>query len=214
VTIAAFAAFNSRSDNKNLLAESSAMQPAERAVKSSTEFDMLLNQRERITRPSSGWATRRASAHPHPEQVGEIIYSSDTAEIGTTVTRRPRPARCAIRRTSRSSVSTSPSARASTACTRFGAHARHHQPHLHTRTCSQAACHAHPASQKVLGVLDVILPLAEVDKAIRQGEVEVVMLAVGAFLTLIIVIGLLVRRWVPCPCGGWWRPRATSPAAT
>jgi hypothetical protein len=49
VTISIFAYFNNRSDNRSLLAEVErhANQLSE-AVKSSTEYDMLLNQRERI----------------------------------------------------------------------------------------------------------------------------------------------------------------------
>ncbi|MEW5976888.1 MAG: ATP-binding protein [Acidobacteriota bacterium] len=37
-------------------------------------------------------------------------------------------------------------------------------------SCYNADCHAHPPSQKVLGVLDVSLSLAKVDASIRQGE--------------------------------------------
>jgi len=72
-------------------------------------------------------------------------------------------------------------------------------PIYNTRTCSEAACHAHPRSQIVLGVLDVTLPLAEVDKDIRQGQVQVVIFAVVAILALSLIIGLLVSRWVARP---------------
>jgi two-component system NtrC family sensor kinase len=64
-------------------------------------------------------------------------------------------------------------------------------------SCSSAACHAHPASQQVLGVLDVALDLGPVDRelgAVRQRivattGVEVVLISVllvvfmGAFVT-------------------------------
>jgi two-component system, NtrC family, sensor kinase len=36
-------------------------------------------------------------------------------------------------------------------------------------TCSSAPCHAHPAGQQVLGVLDVTVPLASLDDTIRKG---------------------------------------------
>jgi signal transduction histidine kinase len=51
----------------------------------------------------------------------------------------------------------------------------------------------------VLGVLDVTLPLSEIDRSIRRGQMEVILLAVAAFVTLSLLIGLLVRRWVALP---------------
>jgi signal transduction histidine kinase len=72
-------------------------------------------------------------------------------------------------------------------------------PIYNSRTCSRAACHAHPPSQVVLGVLDVTLPLTAVDKDILQGRIELVIFAVGAILALSLIIGFFVKRWVTIP---------------
>jgi sensor histidine kinase regulating citrate/malate metabolism len=45
--------------------------------------------------------------------------------------------------------------------------------------CSSAACHAHPASQKVLGVIDVTMDLSEVDSQIARARRQVLVVSVG-----------------------------------
>ena len=54
--------------------------------------------------------------------------------------------------------------------------------------CSDAACHAHPESQNVLGVLDVVLDLAPVDRELRRFQLR----AVGQGALHILLIGLFV----------------------
>src|SRR5512140_577951 len=182
VTISIFAYVNNRSDNRSMLAEVErhANQLSE-AVKSSTEYDMLLNQRERIHE-----TIKRLGTQPSIQRIrimnkaGEVIYSSDTAEIGKMVDKKAEA--CTLCHSA-----DKPLERLEiTERTRvFRVHPDSARtlgiinPIYNTRTCSTAACHAHPRSQTVLGVLDVTLPLAEADKAIRRGQVEVVSLAVG-----------------------------------
>ncbi|MHB1312742.1 MAG: sensor histidine kinase [Gemmatimonadaceae bacterium] len=202
VTIGIFAYFNSRNDNRSLLAEVErhANQLSE-AVKSGTEYDMLLNQRERIHETITRMGTQSSIQRIRiMNKAGAVIYSSDTAEIGKMVDKK---------------------AEACTLCHSAGQPLERLEmkdrtrvfrihpdsartlgiinPIYNTRTCSEAACHAHPRSQVVLGVLDVTLPLAEVDKDIRQGQVQVVIFAVAAIVALSLIIGLLVNRWVAMP---------------
>ena len=90
VTIGIFAYFNSRSEYRSLLAEVErhANQLSE-TVKSSTEYDMLLNQRERIHE-----TIKRLGNQSSIQRIrilnkgGEVIYSSDTAEIGKMVDKK------------------------------------------------------------------------------------------------------------------------------
>ncbi|MBW7933781.1 MAG: HAMP domain-containing protein [Gemmatimonadaceae bacterium] len=202
VTIAVFALFNSRSDNRALLAEVErhANQLSE-AVKSSTEFDMLLNQRERIHE-----TVRRIGQDPSIQRIriinkaGDVIYSSDSAEIGKSLDKSAEACTlCHQAGQPLERVEIADRTRVYRVHPDSGRTLGIINPIYNTRTCSSASCHAHPASQKVLGVLDVTLPLAEIDKAIQRGQLEVVLLAVVAFITLSVVIGLLVRRWVTLP---------------
>ena len=51
-------------------------------------------------------------------------------------------------------------------------------------TCSSAACHAHPAAKKVLGVIDVQLSLAAVDHASADQQAMVLWFSIGTALLL------------------------------
>lgn len=66
-------------------------------------------------------------------------------------------------------------------------------------SCSQAACHAHPESQNVLGVLDVVLDLSPVDRQLWEFKLRAA--AEGA--VHILLIGLFIvfftRRFVGWP---------------
>jgi two-component system NtrC family sensor kinase len=65
-------------------------------------------------------------------------------------------------------------------------------------SCSTAACHAHPARQSVLGVLDVALDLGPIDRLIaaarRRVVVTMVVEAVLISAFLILFVGLFVTR--------------------
>lgn len=57
-------------------------------------------------------------------------------------------------------------------------------PILNEEQCSNANCHSHPAQLSVLGVLDVRMSLAQVDKAIADSQIQIIIVA--AFLLLVV----------------------------
>ena len=65
--------------------------------------------------------------------------------------------------------------------------------------CATAACHAHPESQTVLGVLDVTIPLAEVDRNLRHSKWTAVILAITAIAVLSLIVVIMVRWWIDRP---------------
>jgi two-component system NtrC family sensor kinase len=65
--------------------------------------------------------------------------------------------------------------------------------------CTNAACHAHNASQTVLGVLDVQLSLAVVDQDIAASERQMVIGLVTTALAILTLVGLLAWRMVLRP---------------
>jgi two-component system NtrC family sensor kinase len=200
--IGIFAYYNIQSETKSLLTEVErhANQLSEH-VKSDTEYDMLRNDRERIHK-----SIRRIGEQDSIDRVrvfnktGEIIYSSDSAEIGTMVDQKAES--CYI-------------------CHSAGEPLEHLEMQQRTRvfrlqrdssrllgiinpiynsqSCWEAACHAHPRAQTVLGVLDVTIPLNEVDRNIRNSQVAVVILAVSTMLVLSLIVGFLVRWWIGRP---------------
>jgi len=202
VAITLFAWFNIRTQSNGLLAEVErhASQLSE-AVKADTEYDMLRNDRERIHE-----SIRRIGQQDSIDRVrvfnkaGEIIYSSEAADIGTLVDKQAESCyRCH-------------SAGAPLERLDMQERTRIFQPRpgaprvlgiinpiFNAPSCWSAACHAHPREQTVLGVLDVTIPLAEVDRNIRKAEMAAVILAVGVILALSLILGLMVRWWIDRP---------------
>ena len=74
-------------------------------------------------------------------------------------------------------------------------------PIYNERACSQAACHAHPASTKVLGVLDVALSLEAVDAEIAAFKLRVLVRAVIEVVLICLVLLYLISRFVTHPIG-------------
>jgi two-component system, NtrC family, sensor kinase len=62
-------------------------------------------------------------------------------------------------------------------------------------TCTNAACHAHPAEQQVLGVLDVDLSLAKADAQIAVSSARSLAYTIGALL-IVAVLSWLSIWWV------------------
>jgi two-component system NtrC family sensor kinase len=65
--------------------------------------------------------------------------------------------------------------------------------------CSTAACHAHPASRKVIGVLDVTIDLAHVDRKVLGIKLRAILMSVTVFVLLTLSILVLTRRLVERP---------------
>jgi two-component system NtrC family sensor kinase len=202
VAISIFAYFNIQSERNSLLSEVErhANQLSE-AVKSDTEYDMLHNDRERIHE-----SIRRIGGQESIDRIrvfnklGAIIYSSDSAEIGTMVDKKAESCyRCH-------------SAGQPLEHLEQQARTRVFRPHpdsprllgiinpiYNSQSCWSAACHAHPRAQTVLGVLDVTIPLADVDRNIRRSGVVIAIFAVSAIVILSFLVGFMVRWWIGRP---------------
>jgi two-component system, NtrC family, sensor kinase len=66
-------------------------------------------------------------------------------------------------------------------------------------SCSNASCHAHPANQQVLGVLDINLSLATADTQIAISSARTLSYTVGAMLLVALLSWLFVWRVVDKP---------------
>ena len=66
-------------------------------------------------------------------------------------------------------------------------------------SCSQAACHAHPAGMKVLGVLDVTLKLESVDQQLAEVKLNVASVTLVQIVLISIFVMLFTRHFVGIP---------------
>ena len=202
VVIGVFAYFNIQSEKDSLLTEVErhANQLSE-AVKSDTEYDMLKNDRERIHE-----SIRRIGNQESIDRIrvfnksGAIIYSSDSTEIGTMVDQRAESCyRCHLAGEPLEHLENQERTRIFRIEEDSPRLLGIINPIYNSPDCWTAACHAHPETQTVLGVLDVTIPLTEVDRNIRRSEVAVVILAVSAILILSLIVGFMVRWWIDRP---------------
>ncbi len=72
-------------------------------------------------------------------------------------------------------------------------------PIYNESACSQAACHAHPAEIKVLGVLDVALNLDSVDQEVADMQLRVLVITGTQILLSAVFIVFFARRFVTRP---------------
>jgi two-component system NtrC family sensor kinase len=66
-------------------------------------------------------------------------------------------------------------------------------------SCANAACHAHPVEQTVLGVLDIVYPLDEIDRATRRSALTIVALSAAFVLVASALVSVFVHRLVYRP---------------
>lgn len=181
--------------------ERSAHQLSE-TVKNSTKYDMLLNQRESVHRIINTIGEQEGIEKVRIfNKDGAIIYSTDTSDAGKLVDKKAEACyacHAADRPLERLPISER---------TRIFRTASPHRtlgiinPIYNEPGCWQASCHAHGQDQKVLGVLDITMSLAEVDREQQAGRVRMLIFAIIAVAAVSAIIYLLIDRIVLQPVG-------------
>lgn len=72
-------------------------------------------------------------------------------------------------------------------------------PMYNETSCSSARCHFHPPSQKVLGVIDVTMSLAGIDRDIMIARSQVILFIVLAILTIAVIMAYALITLVGKP---------------
>ena len=202
VIIGVFAYFNIKSQRSSLISEVErhANQLGETVI-SSTRFDMMLNQRDRIQQTINSIGTQPQIRDVRIiNKIGEIIYSSDSNNINKMVDKRAESCyACHSEDQPLEQISITERTRIFKVYPDSNRILGIITPIYNEKSCWQADCHAHPKNQKVLGVLDVSISLAEVDKAIITREWEIVIFAIIAIIAVGLLIAFFVRRWVSNP---------------
>jgi two-component system NtrC family sensor kinase len=202
LAISIFAWFNIQSQSSSLLneVERHARQLSD-AVKSDTEYDMLRNDRDRIHE-----SIRRIGQQESIDRVrvfnksGEVIYSSDPAEIGKMVDKQAESCyRCHSAGKPLDHLEMQARTRVFRPDQESSRLLGIINPIYNSETCWTAACHAHPREQTVLGVLDVTIPLTEIDRNIWRSQLAVMILAVSVILVLSLIVWFMVRWWIDRP---------------
>jgi two-component system NtrC family sensor kinase len=202
IIIGVFAYFNVKSHSTALLSEVErhANQLSETVI-SSTRFDMMQNQRERIQQIIN---TIGQQEHIRDVRIlnkeGIITYSSEPSIINQMVDKNAEACyACHTADEPLENISITERTRIFRMNPDSSRFIGIITPINNDKSCWEADCHAHPSDQKVLGVLDVTISLDDVDKSIMKGEIEIVIFAIVAIIAVGFIIGLFVRRWVVRP---------------
>lgn len=169
-------------------------------IKRSMRYDMLKYQPERLHR-----AIDTIGGQEGIEKVrifnylGEIIYSSDRNEMGAMLDKSSEQCyACHAREKPFERLTTSARSRI------FTTTAGHRvlgmiNPIYNEPDCYSGSCHVHPQEQKVLGVLDIDVSLADVDRVIVSSKQKMILFAVVAIVGISLTIGLFIQRFVSRP---------------
>jgi|YelNatPaOPRAMG01_1025707.scaffolds.fasta_scaffold00013_60 two-component system NtrC family sensor kinase len=138
-------------------------------VKKSTKYSMLHNRREDIyeiiNNLGSGHGFQAIRIY---NKKGEITFSTDTAEVGRYVNMSAEACNACHR------PGRPPIQKDTAALTRIFNSSKGYRvlgvitPIKNEPSCSNANCHVHPENQTVLGVLDVMIPLSDLDKSVTE----------------------------------------------
>jgi len=169
-------------------------------IKKSIGFDMLENRKENAYR-----IMETIGRQPGIEKVriysgeGKIIFSTDKPELGRMVDKQGEA--CYACHSKMQPLEALPTA----ARSRIFDSGHGHRilgminPMYNEEGCFSTQCHAHPESQKVLGVIDVTMSLADADRGIAHARNQVIFFNALSILTISAIVVLLMMRFVGEP---------------
>ena len=203
LVVGVMAALVMRSHNADLVSELTRnANQLSATIKSTTHYDMLENRREglyRQIRTMGGLRQEGIRKVRLFNKEGRIMFSSDQAEIGTVLNKRGE-ACYACHAEGKPMEKLDINARARIFKDPDGSRVLGIiNPIPNEPSCYTAECHAHEAQKSVLGVLDVNVSLAEVDREMARSREVLVALAVLAIFCNSLIIWFLNRRLVVRP---------------
>jgi len=169
-------------------------------IQRSTHYNMLGNRRESLHRQIEAIGQQEGIGVVRVfNKEGQIVFSSDSAEIGTAVDKHAEACdgcHAAGQPLERPPIDLRSRIFADTSGSRVLGVVR---PIQNEPGCSEGSCHAHSPDATVLGVLDVTVSLASVEERIARGRLRLVGLAAIAIATGSLIVWWLNRRFVLRP---------------
>ena len=168
-------------------------------IQHATTYHMLRNDREALYRSINTMASEPGVVRIRIiNQEGRISFSSDSAEVNTYVDKKAESCYAChaqaqpltrLNRPDRFRIFKPDGHRVLGIITPI-----ENQP-----SCSTAECHAHPAEQQVLGVLDTNVSLARADADLRESSVRMLVYTVFAVVLIAVLSGIFVWRVLHIP---------------
>lgn len=169
-------------------------------IKKSTRFAMLTNQPNYVDR-----IIRDVGNQGSIEKVrilskdGTIIHSTYLPEIGLKVDRKAEA--CVLCHLSEASLEQLPqSQRSRIFATPAGERMLGSMDVIRNEpSCHSANCHVHSKAQSVLGVLDIVYSLGEIDRTMRANAITMAAYSLGFIVIASLCVGFFVHRLVYVP---------------
>lgn len=169
-------------------------------VVASTRYTMLLNKRDIAEKIIEDVGQQKGIERLRViSKDGTIIHSNRKSEIGYSIEQKDEPCiRChqtsePLKRVSDDKrwqvFSDSTGHRVLTSM-----HAIRNEP-----TCASASCHEHPASQSVLGIVDIAYSLDEIDQSMLKHALHIAEVSFVFILMLSLSLGYLLQRMIYLP---------------
>jgi len=171
-------------------------------VKRATRYDMLLNHRDHVQQlvAAAGRESGVVGVRIY-DKSGVIVFSSDSLEIGRKVDFQAEACRlCHASGQPLRSDSVPRGKLTRVYKTRDGVRVLGYiNPINNEPACYNASCHAHKPDQTILGVLDVMRSLANVDEYIRKTSAQMVVSTAVVTVVISILTGLFIYFLVRKP---------------
>ncbi len=175
------------------------VQISELIVKS-TRYAMLLNKRDLAEKIIQDIGRQKGIERVRViDKDGTISQSNHPAEVGLSVAQQDEP--CVNCHLTSKPLAKVPDDQRWKIFETAGGHRAlgAMQPILNEPTCSSASCHEHPASQSVLGIVDIAYSLDEMDQSLKVHSSWVLGGALGVVVLAAISVGLLLHRLIYLP---------------
>jgi two-component system NtrC family sensor kinase len=175
------------------------MQMSEVIVKS-TRYAMLMNNRDIAAKIIQDIGKQKGIERVRViSKDGTIIHSNRSSEIGDLINQQSEPCvKC--HQTSKTLEHVTDDMRWTIYRTPEGKRflgtmqAIRNEP-----SCSSASCHKHPASQSVLGIVDIGYSLDEIDQKTKTHTVYLIGISLGFILLVSVSVGVLLQRLIYLP---------------
>jgi two-component system NtrC family sensor kinase len=202
IIIGVFAYFNIQSHSENLISEVERhSNQLSETVKNTMRFDMLQNNREHIARLVNTVAKEEGIKYIRIfNKKGEIIYSTDNAQIGTMLDKKAES--CYACHSENEPLQKLPISKRTRI---FKLHPDSTgilgiiNPIYNEESCWNSDCHAHSSDQTVLGVLDITVDLKEVERLTDESKMDVALFALIAILIIAIILRIFVKILIQRP---------------
>lgn len=183
--------------------EAATLTSAERTsdvIKRSTSYHMLRNDREALYKTISTMADEPGIVKIRIfDKEGKIGFSSDPSEVSRTVDKRAEACYACHAQAQPLAKLNRPDRFRIYRANGSGRVLGIINPIENEPACSNAACHAHPASQQILGVLDTNLSLAKADAGLAESTRMMLIYTVLAVIVISVLTGVFVLRLVHRP---------------